>query len=274
MTAAEALEAARRFLADARNADGAWGFLLGQDSASEPTVLCAAADAGVAASWLVSADLGYGVLLLPAALRATPKTEILRESAIEHILARRSLPVPPDPAATVKLDPTLIGWSWVDGTFGWVEPTAYAVISLKSAGLGEDARVLEALRLLRDRKCNDGGWNYGNPVVLGRDLPADLAPTAWATLALGRDEAAESGFTVVLAALEHPSSLGLASALLAWTSRPENLVPRHPQVQALLDALVAHQREDGSFGGRVDWTALAVCALAAAERGTPHVFAV
>lgn len=274
MDASEALVAARRFLADARNADGAWGYLVGQDSAPEPTVLCAAADAGFSASWLTAADLRYAVLLLPAALRATPNTDALRASAVEHILALRSRPASNDPNAEVKLDAQLIGWGWVDGTFGWVEPTSYAIVSLKAAARADDARVIEGLRLLRDRKCADGGWNYGNPVTMGRDLDADIAPTAWATLALGRDPAAESGFSVVLTALEHPSSLGLASALLAWTGRAENLEPRHVQVQALIDALVARQREDGSFGGRVDWTALAVCALAAAEGAKPHVFAV
>lgn len=277
MNASEALVAARRFLADARNPDGGWGYLPGQGSAPEPTVLCAAAEAGFSATWLATADLGFGELLLPAALRATPDTDALRASAVEHLLALRSRPGAggrDDANAEVKLDAQLIGWGWVDGTFGWVEPTSYAIISLKSAALGDDARVIEGLRLLRDRKCADGGWNYGNPVTMGRDLDADIAPTAWASLALGRDPAAESAFAVVLTALEHPSSLGLASALLAWTGRAEHLAPRHAQVQTLIDALVARQRDDGSFGGRVDWTALAVCALAAAEGAKPHVFAV
>lgn len=279
MSASEAIDAARRFLADARNPDGAWPYVVGQPSAPEPTVLCAAAGAGLADAWLAVADLGFGVLLLPAALAATPGAETLRQDAVTRILGRQSIPPPvieadADPNAGVRLDATLIGWGWVERTFGWVEPTSYAVISLKSAAMGDDPRVLEALRLLRDRKCKDGGWNYGNPVALGRDLDADIAPTAWATLALGRDPAAESGFTLVLDALERPSSLGLASALLAWTGRAENTAPRHASVQALIDRLVAHQSADGSFGGRVDWTALAVCALAAAEVGKPHVFAV
>ena len=281
MNAPEAIVAARAYLADARNADGAWPYALGQPSAPEPTVLCAAADAGLAASWLLAADLGFGVLLLPAALSATPGTKVLRDTAVEHILNRRSKApedfdpkAEHDPNAGVRLDPMLIGWGWVQNTFGWVEPTSYAIVSLKASAMANDPRVLEGLALLRDRKCKDGGWNYGNPVALGRDLDADVAPTAWASLALGHDPAADSAFPVVLTALDRPSSLGLSSALLAWTGRVENLAPRHPSVQALVDGLVAHQSPDGSFGGRVDWTALAVCALAAAESGKPHVFSV
>ena len=87
-------------------------------------------------------------------------------------------------------DSTLQGWSWVDATFSWVEPTSWGLLALHKAqrtGLsvaGEDARIAEAERLLVDRCCRAGGWNYGNPSVMGKDLRPYVPTTALALLAL------------------------------------------------------------------------------------------
>lgn len=91
-------------------------------------------------------------------------------------------------ARAVELDPDLIGWPWVPDTFSWVEPTAYAVMALKRVGPGGDRapdRVEEADRLLIDRACDGGGWNYGNSRVLGEALPPYPDTTAVTLLALG-----------------------------------------------------------------------------------------
>ena len=81
----------------------------------------------------------------------------------------------------------LVGWPWAEGTHSWVEPTALAVLALKSVGLGDHERTREAVRLLHDRLFSDGGCNYGNTVVLGQTLRPHLQPTALALLALWQE---------------------------------------------------------------------------------------
>jgi hypothetical protein len=87
------------------------------------------------------------------------------------------------------LDPTLEGWTWVPGAIGWVEPTAYALIALKRiVPLFPEIRAAERIRqgelLLYDRMCKEGGWNYGNSIVLGKELVAYPDTTAVVLIAL------------------------------------------------------------------------------------------
>ena len=89
----------------------------------------------------------------------------------------------------IDLDLELKGWSWFEGTFGWVEPTAYALLALKR--LREDLpesptayRVAEGERLLLDRVCKGGGWNYGNSRVYDEELWPYADTTALTLLAL------------------------------------------------------------------------------------------
>ena len=85
---------------------------------------------------------------------------------------------------------SLQGWSWIDGTFSWVEPTAWALLALKKcrargmAARGAEARIRDGEAILRDRVCVTGGWNYGNSNVFGKNLPAYVPTTAIALLAL------------------------------------------------------------------------------------------
>ena len=60
-------------------------------------------------------------------------------------------------------------------TFSWVEPTSWCILALKKAAPDPTARetadrVIEAERMLADRCCLEGGWNYGNSNVLGKEL--------------------------------------------------------------------------------------------------------
>jgi hypothetical protein len=65
-----------------------------------------------------------------------------------------------------------------------VEPTAWAVLALKR--LRPDSRDLieDGERVLADRECVGGGWNYGNRTVYGQDLAPYVQTTAVAMLAL------------------------------------------------------------------------------------------
>jgi uncharacterized protein (DUF362 family) len=85
----------------------------------------------------------------------------------------------------VKID----GWPWAIGNFSWVEPTAWACVALRKAGLGGHPRVGQGQDLLLDRAFDDGGINYGNRFVLGRRTEPIPAPTALMLLALqGRSD--------------------------------------------------------------------------------------
>jgi len=88
-----------------------------------------------------------------------------------------------------RQDSTLQGWPWVPDTFSWVEPTAWCLLALKRApSVGGDvatrARQSEAERLLANRMCAGGGWNFGNAVALGQDLRPYVPTTAVALIAL------------------------------------------------------------------------------------------
>ena len=88
-----------------------------------------------------------------------------------------------DPGDVMGYDVSLHGWGWVRGTAVWIEPTAYAILSLLRGGEQHDL-VEQGRALIRDRQGADGGWNYGNPKVLGSELQSHALTTAWALLAL------------------------------------------------------------------------------------------
>lgn len=120
----------------------------------------------------------------------------------------------------IELDSDLRGWPWVEDTFSWIEPTAYALLALKRlrAELPWEAlapRISEGERMILDRACRDGGWNYGNSRVFGEDLWPYPDTTALALIALQdlpRDGAIEAGLDALGRMLRRNDSL-LALAL-------------------------------------------------------------
>ena len=82
------------------------------------------------------------------------------------------------------INPQVMGWPWSLNTFSWVEPTAWAILSLRSAGLQDNPRVMEGIEFLLDRLMDEGGANYGNKTVLGKLLDPVPGPTALCLLAL------------------------------------------------------------------------------------------
>ena len=84
-------------------------------------------------------------------------------------------------------DNQLQGWPWMVTTFSWVEPTAWCMLALKAArvkGSLADARIKEAERLLANRSCAVGGWNFGNASALGQDLRPYVPTSALGLMAL------------------------------------------------------------------------------------------
>jgi hypothetical protein len=82
------------------------------------------------------------------------------------------------------------GWAWWPGTSSWLEPTVHGLIALRKAaatGIGGSAvqtRIAEAQRMLLDRRCADGAWNYGVREALGHTLPSYPETTGLALVAL------------------------------------------------------------------------------------------
>jgi len=96
--------------------------------------------------------------------------------------------------SVVELDPSFKAWPWRPGNASWIEPTAHALVALKKArSAGTNPRIEERIRLgekmILDRRCGDGGWNYGNRKVLGTDLPSYPETTALALLGLAGNRA-------------------------------------------------------------------------------------
>jgi hypothetical protein len=92
-----------------------------------------------------------------------------------------------DDSGRVRQDNRLQAWSWTEGTFSWIEPTAYCLTALKARGVVDattQSRVREAEAVIVDRVCQGGGWNYGNSQVLAQDLRPYVPTTALALLAM------------------------------------------------------------------------------------------
>jgi hypothetical protein len=187
--------------------DGAWPL-----SAALPDVAWATAPAATALAWLRADDASVqrGLGWLAEA-----------EGAGAHVLQRIAGWLGVEPA--VELDYELTGWPWASGTFSWVEPTSLALIAFKSADAARRGAASERVsigeRMLLDRACEDGGWNYGNRRVLNVKLDAYPDTTALALLALQdrpRDVAAiQSGLAALDRMLEtHDSGLALALGVL------------------------------------------------------------
>ena len=127
------------------------------------------------------------------------------------------------PSRAARQNNALRGWNWTPGTASWVEPTAHALLFLRSLPpdmlppLAAKRRKL-AERMLFDRMCPGGGWNSGNPLVYGVAGVPRIGPTVWALMAL-RDE----------------SDLGEIQMSLRW------LVDAYSGIQGAASLALAHR---------------------------------
>ena len=164
---------------------------------------------------------------------------------VNALVRSKGVQVPPSPS--LAQDNSLQGWSWNLDTFSWVEPTAWGVLALKKAvrsGVLNEAsaapRIQEGERLLIDRCCRGGGWNFGNPNVLGNDLYPHAPTTAIALLAL-QDQPQHAVVARSLTFLEkqwreEQSLLALGLSLICLTSHGRSIVDLEDKLRAHVTA--------------------------------------
>ena len=293
---------ARSFLPGLQNGDGGWGALPGGPSATEPTALAAmalrdaedpeAARSGARGldwlgkrqredgSWPATDQVPMGSWMTSLAVLALADSPRDRTRAVKGagwLLEREGRPVPLVTRLfflvfprydVIDLDLELKGWPWYEDTFGWVEPTACALIALKKLrgdlpGRSTRSRIEEGERLLLDRICGGGGWNYGNSRVYDEELWPYPDTTALALLALqDRPDlpAVRSSLDVLDRLVARNRSL-LATSLALLCAR----VYGRP-VGAHSRRIVEHLETDPPW---VDVRALALAALALGEDPTP-----
>lgn len=281
-------------LLELQNADGGWGTTADRPSNTEATALATLAlHRGVAGrdrglEWLLSRQAADGswswtaevaapswassqaILALtddgrePARVASGVTWLLAREGRdldwrfrLRELLRRRRIN---------ELDGTLTGWPWTAGTFSWIEPTSFALLALKAALPGPRSRraterIREAEKMILDRECHGGGWNYGNRRVLGADQAAYPDTTALALLAL---QGARVGATRErgLAALDRLTAVagsGLALSLAAICRRACGLDPT--------DLLARVSQRFGETGFMDETRVLALALLASRDPG-------
>src|SRR5712692_3060459 len=207
------------FLRTTQNPDGGWGFFPGKQSWLEPTAYALMALHGDTASsqyfergWKLmrSWQLPDGSWQPCAAVREPHWTTALAvtvhclrgahddafrsgvnwlletsgsENGLKFRLVHKLLP------SVVELDPSFKAWPWRPGNSSWIEPTAHALVALKKASSAQSGsrlhdRISSGEKMILDRRCSDGGWNYGNRKILGTELPSYPETTALALLGL------------------------------------------------------------------------------------------
>ena len=176
----------------AQNTDGGFGPRPGLPSEPEPTALATIAlDDADGRAWLGDHQVADGSVPFDAAIvvndSATAFAAIAfdagagRDRALDHLEATQARSV----RSTIAIphDASVHGWAWTEETFGWVDPTARAVLALRSFRPGSPA-IDDGIGMLRDRETVGGGWNYGNRIVFGGDLWPYAQTTAAAVIAL------------------------------------------------------------------------------------------
>jgi len=233
-----------------QNTDGGWGYFPGKESWLEPTVYALLALTGqpcarpaveragrLLRSWEV--DTGgwracarakephWATSLVVTWHTIQGICDSSTRPAVDWLLSLRGAETRPVARLahwlsprTVEFDPALSGWPWEAGTSSWVEPTAHALMALgRLAQRGEHAglraRIAMGHAMLLERRCRDGGWNYGNRRVLGMDLPSQPETTALALMALdGHPEIRWGEMLDRVARLWHETSCAWARAWL------------------------------------------------------------
>ena len=116
----------------------------------------------------------------------------------------------------------------------------------------------EAVRYLDDRRCVDGGWNFGNPVMFNKDLPPRTYTTSLSILALSQIRSsiiqARDISTLLELMSDESRPLSIALGILA-------LKVQQQETSQFEIKLASIQQPDGSWEGNVHHSALSLLAL-------------
>ena len=240
-------------LARLRTTDGGWGYYPGKASRIESTCwgLLAlagsgktAADLGPLTQWpregpwltdVAGAPINYAFQALASlALLSHPGGVDAATSLAVALLDVRGARF--DQSAAIRQDNSLQAWPWIADTFSWVEPTCLALIAVKKMRKrlpGTAAgRIDIGERMLLDRVCGGGGWNYGGSNVYGQELYPYVPTTAWGLIALQdrrTDPTVTRSVERLVADLETERSapaLSLGSLALRTHGRPSAVAAR------------------------------------------------
>lgn len=252
--------------------DGSWPYYRGSASSVEPTLLAALALSGSPVrpelrpetlSWIRQAQnrdgsfgigpasRGQGLWLTALGSITLDRLGLSNEAklAANFLLSLRSVTGPKDPR--LLQDDRLTGWPWVPGTFGWVEPTAWAVLALALSGQDGHPRCREGVRFLLDREIPSGGWNYGNPALDGKELLPFWDTTGLALIALhGLADPCRVEASLELVGRDQrkmESLSGLAWAALALQAYGLDAAPARTRLQAVMSALRDEEFHVGNF---------------------------
>lgn len=255
---------AAQLLAALRNPDGGFPPSAGASSEPEATSLAAIAlDDNAARAWLARHQRPDGSFLIgpenvlndsttPLAALALP-AGAARDRALDYVQSHQAPKLGAD--NRIPHNPDTRGWGWTSTTYGWVEPSARALLVLKL--LRPDApQIADGDAVMSDRECHDGGWNYGNKEVFGILYEPFLQTTAIGLLSVQdrTDGLRERALSVVSRLWRaEPGGLGLgqAAAALHALDRPD------PDLDAALVSLVASTRLLGDTVA-LAWTAIAL----------------
>ena len=246
-----------------RRPDGGFPPSAGAPSVLEPRAVASLAlDVAVARRWLAGRLRNDGALFELDGRAAGPATGALvalalarnagrASRALAYAVSGRGLP-PPDVPQDRRA-----GWGWTRDARSLVEPTARVLLALKRLTPGDRASRAEAVGLLRDRRCADGGWNYGNRSHIDVDLLSYAQTTAVALLALRgeTDELIGEPLAFLRASWrKEPGALTTAQAAVAF-----RLHGLHDEAAAAASALEAFARRRSFLGHpvAVAWAVLA-----------------
>ncbi|MBK5295122.1 MAG: hypothetical protein JJE04_26030 [Acidobacteriia bacterium] len=161
--------------------------------------------------------------------------------------------------------PERYGWSWFPETNSWVEPTVHSLLAMQSSLSHAEPlprlmantlkeRVALGQHMLLDRRCDDGGWNYGSKTALRVPLPSYPETTAIALLGLQQASASDRQAACSKASQFHQqaeSPLARAWLQLALRVHGETIAPAPDPTPAeghpLLASLQMLGAQDGNF---------------------------
>lgn len=290
MRTAVQIDSLEQSLLAAARPGGGWAYYRGREGRIEPTAWAMLAlegrDLSPHLEFLARLRREGGLLLDPAApapnygwngltllaLDALPAAQVaaLRTSVLSGLTEAKGVQLSNEGPRVVEQDGQLQAWSWTPGTFSWVEPTSYCLLAFKrmpDRTAAIQARIDEAERVLLDRVCPEGGWNYGNSVVLDQELRPYVPTTALGLLAM-QDQTHLPAIGRSLAwlethALEEPSAMALSVTALALSVCGR-------RADHVLDALVDRFDATG-FLDNAHLIAAALYALSMDRHGARHV---